>query len=304
MPGLLALFDPHSSDAIQQKGMTSQTKTGAVEGTGGTIRYLDWGGAGPPLILIHATGFLAALWRPIAEQLSNRFRVVAVDQRGHGDSDKPDDGYRFEAFAEDLQRVIEELSLQRPIVAGHSSGGTTIVAHAARHPGIIGRAVLIEPILPRPDWYVTPPGGRNNVSLAVGARKRRAVWDSRDEAYASYRQKKTFAGWRVDVLRLYVDEGMADREDGGVELKCPPEIEGKFFEAVSHTDPWPMIEKLTVPTLVLWGSASHLHARGLGDSLQAALPAARTVVVPNTTHFLPQERPDEVARLIDEFLAD
>jgi pimeloyl-ACP methyl ester carboxylesterase len=284
--------------------VASQTKKGAIQSDGATIRYLDWGGAGPPLILIHATGFLAALWRPIAEQLSLRFRVVAVDQRGHGDSDKPPDGYRFEAFADDLQRLIEELALDRPVVTGHSSGGTTIVAHAGRYPGVVGRAVLIEPILPRPDWYVTPPGGRNNLSLAAGARKRRAVWNSRDEAYASYRGKETFAGWRDDVLRLYVDEGMADRQDGAVELKCPPEIEGLFFEAVSHTDPWPMLARLTVPALVLWGSESHLHARGLGDSLQEALPTARSVVVPATTHFLPQERPEEVARLMGEFLAD
>ena len=284
--------------------MASQTKTGAVQSEGATIRYLDWGGAGPPLILIHATGFLAALWRPIAEQLSARFRVVAVDQRGHGDSDKPGEGYRFETFAEELQRVIEALGLDRPIVAGHSSGGTTIVAHAARYPGVLGRAVLIEPILPRPDWYVTPPGGRNNVSLAASARQRRAVWESRDEAYASYRKKETFAGWREDVLRLYVEEGTSEREDGQVELKCPPEIEGLFFEAVSHIDPWPMLSHLNVPALVLWGSDSHLHARGLGDRLQEALPSARTVVVPGTTHFLPQEQPDEVARLIGEFLAD
>ncbi|MCH8026194.1 MAG: alpha/beta hydrolase, partial [Chloroflexi bacterium] len=106
---------------------------GSFDSDGVTLRYLDWGGDGPPLILIHATGFLAALWRPIAERLSARFRVVAMDQRGHGESDKPPDGYRFDVFADDLQRLIEALELESPIAAGHSSGGTTIVVHAARH---------------------------------------------------------------------------------------------------------------------------------------------------------------------------
>ncbi len=285
---------------------------GAVDSGGTQIHYLDWGpdtsgqAAGPPLILIHATGFLAALWRPIAERLAGRFRVVAVDQRGHGDSPSPEGpaGYRFEAFADDLQAVIEALGLERPMCAGHSSGGTTIVVHAARHPGVISRAVLIEPILPRPEWFIQPPGGRNPNSLAEGARKRRAVWANRKEILRSYRRRETFRTWREDVLRLYVEEGTRLRDDGQVELKCPPEIEAQFFEAVSMLDPWPLLSKLDCPTLLLWGAESNLHGRGLDRHAQEAIPQARTVIVPGTSHFLPQERPDEVARLIEEFLAD
>ena len=87
-------------------------KRGKYQSEDASIHYLDWGGEGPPLILIHATGFLAALWQPIAEHLSSTFRVIAMDQRGHGDSDKPASGYTFELFADDLQRLIEELELE------------------------------------------------------------------------------------------------------------------------------------------------------------------------------------------------
>jgi pimeloyl-ACP methyl ester carboxylesterase len=289
-------------------------REGVVAGDGAQIHYLDWQGAGPPLVLIHATGFLAALWRPIAERLAGRFRVVAMDQRGHGDSPPAagPEGYRFEAFADDLQRLINTLELERPIAAGHSSGGTTIVVHAQRHPGVLQRAVLIEPILPRPEWYQRPPNGRNAHSLAEGARRRRAVWPSREELYESYRGKETFANWRADVLRLYVNEGTRDRDDGRVELKCAPHDEAMFFEAVAKTDAWPALAGLRCPALVLWGAESHLHARGpstssgqgLAEQVQEALPNGRTVVVPEAGHLLPQERPDEVARLIEEFLAD
>ena len=286
-------------------------REGHIDSAGTAIHYLDWGGSGPPLILLHATGFLAVLWSPIAEALAGRFRVVAMDQRGHGDSGKPPDGYRFDAFAADLQRLIEALELESPVATGHSSGGTTIVVHAAEHPGVIRRAVLIEPILPRPDWFAQPPDGRGPNSLAEGARKRRAVWPSTEAMFQSYRSRSPFETWREEVLRLYVEEGTGLRwENGqpdglsGVELKCPPEIEAQFFEAVRHVDPWPMLAKLECPTLLLWGGESHLHDRGLDRSVQDALPEARTVIVPGATHFLPQERPDEVARLIEEFLAD
>lgn len=281
-----------------------------VDADGVALHCLDWGqpaggpGAAPPLVLLHATGFLAALWRPIAERLANRFRVVAVDQRGHGESDKPAGGYTFEAFARDLQHVIEALELERPLAAGHSAGASTIVVHAAQHPGVIRRAVLIEPILPRQDWLANPPGGRNNHSLAEGARRRRAVWRDREEAFRSYRKKDTFRTWREDVLRLYVEEGLRERDDGQVELKCPPEIESAFFEAVRGPDFWSLLPQMQCPTLLIWGEESHLHGRGLDIDTQTALPRARTVVVPGTTHFLPQERPDEVARLMEEFLSD
>lgn len=284
-------------------------REGVIDSDGVAIHYLDWGGDGPPLILLHATGFLAALWRPIAERLAGRFRVVAVDQRGHGDSDKPPDGYRFEAFAADLQCLIEALELAGPLAAGHSSGGTTIVAHAAQHPGVVRRVVLIEPILPRPEWYVRPPGeglsGHNPNWLAEGARKRRAVWPGWEELFQAYRSRPTFETWREDVLRLYVREGTRlRRDDGQVELKCPPEIEGQVFDAVRYVDTWAMLAKLECPALVLWGGESHLHGFGLAEQLDEALPRSRTVVVPGATHFLPQERPDEVADLVQEFLAD
>jgi pimeloyl-ACP methyl ester carboxylesterase len=278
-------------------------RQGTVSNSDVRLNYLDWGGDGPPLVLIHATGFHAALWQPIAERLAERFRVVAVDQRGHGDSDNPPDGYRFETFAEDLQCVIEGLGLERPIAAGHSSGATTIVVHAAAHPGVIQRAVLIEPILPKQDWYTAPPGGRHASSLSEGARKRRPVWPSTAELFEAYRERDTFRTWREDQLRLYIEEGTFARDDGQVELKCPPEIESKFFDAVMLTDFWTLLPQIRMPSLVLWGPEGNLHGR-LADHVQEALPQARTTVVPNTSHFLPQERPDEVARLMEEFFSD
>ena len=284
---------------------------GTIDSDGTAIHYLDWGGDGPPLILIHATGFLAALWRQVAEALRSRFRVVAMDQRGHGDSAKPADGYRFEAFAADLQRLIETLELERPMAAGHSSGGTTIVMHANRYPGVIQRAVLIEPILPLRDWFSQPPeghpggreGGHHPNSMAEGARKRRAVWPSHQELFDSYRERETFRTWREDVLRLYVEQGTWERDDGQVELKCPPAIEAQFFDAVRHVDSEPMLAQMQCPTLLLWGGESHLRF-GLAQQVEEAIPRARSYAVPDTSHFLPQERPDEVARLIEEFLAD
>lgn len=282
---------------------------GSLDSDGTEIRYLDWGlppegpASPPPLVLIHATGFLAALWRPIAERLSRRFRVVAIDQRGHGHSGKPDTGYSFDTFADDLQRMIEALDLESPIAVGHSSGGTAIVAHAARYPGVIRRAVLIEPILPRPDWFQAKDGERTPFSMAEGARKRRAVWPSRDELFAAYGSRPAFESWEEESLRIYVDEGTRELPDGRVELLCPPELEARFFEAAASFDSDACLPKLACPTLVMWGAESHLRAR-MESFAAETLPNARSIAVAHTTHFLPQEDSDRVGRIMEEFLSD
>jgi pimeloyl-ACP methyl ester carboxylesterase len=86
-----------------------------------TLHYLDWGGPRPPALLLHATGFLAAIWGPIAEALSQRYRVLAFDQRGHGDSDKPPSGYHRLDFVADLRAFLDALELEGIVGIGHSA---------------------------------------------------------------------------------------------------------------------------------------------------------------------------------------
>ena len=275
---------------------------GTVDSGGVKLHYLDWGGTGPPLILLHATGFLAKLWQPIAEQLTDRYRVVAYDQRGHGDSDDVPDGYSFEQFAVDLQAVIEGLGLDQPpgspgasiSAAGHSGGASTIAVHAARYPGVIGRAVLIEPILPKREWMVGEANTR-----ADGARKRRAVWSSTNEMFESYRARPPFDTWRQDMLLIYIEEGTRRREDGQVELKCPPQLEALYYEAVRQADFWPLLAKVQCPTLFVWGENGDLRAR-MGEGLENEVPNSHTVSVPDTTHFLVMEKPDALAALLKD----
>src|SRR3990172_10551064 len=100
-----------------------EPKDGFVEANCIRLHYTEWGGAPPPVVLLHATGFLARLWEPIAIEMSARFHVYALDARGHGDSDKPvlsgvegpapAEGYGWEGLAADLPGFLDTLGLLR-----------------------------------------------------------------------------------------------------------------------------------------------------------------------------------------------
>ena len=204
---------------------------GYVDANGVRLHYLRWraadGGDLPPIVLLHATGFLARLWQPVAEALASRFDVFAYDTRGHGDSDKPPpdgENYHWRNLVADLHGFCDALGLRGVPIAGHSSGGAAAAYLAATHQEYVSRLILFEPII-FPAQFAPPEDRRNE--LAEGARKRRLVWRDAEEIVETYRTRPAFARWREDVLRLYADHGTFRREDGQVELKCPGRSRGR-----------------------------------------------------------------------------
>ncbi len=280
-------------------------REGYVSVNGLRLHYLEWPGDGPPLVIQHATGFLAWVYAPIAERLSSRYHVYAYDARGHGDSDKPADAYSWRDFASDLAAFLEALSLRDVLAVGHSLGAKSALVCAAQRPDLFAKVVAMEPpIFPLPDAGPDLPD--ELTGLIEGARRRRQVWPSREEIFRSYRQRPAFATWREDVLRLYVEHGTQGREDGQVELKCPPEAESLTFAggAQSADEIWRLLPRISCPTLLLVGAETGPLYRASAEEAARRIPGARLEAVPGTTHFLPMERPDAVARVIERFLVE
>jgi pimeloyl-ACP methyl ester carboxylesterase len=261
------------------------------------FHYLDFGGEGPTALLHHATGFHGWMWAPIAEALTRRYRVLALDARGHGDSDKPAGCYEWKQFVADLTGFIEMLHLGRVLGVGHSLGATTTAGAAAERPELFSAAVLLDPVLyPREYRRVSV---EDNPMAAI-ARRRRDVWNSHEQVFQSYRGRGAFAKWGDDLLRLYVQQGFAAFE-GGVRLKCPPSVEAQVFGMDMHIDGWEMMSRVQVPTLLMRGAESDKLSAKDADELVRLLPQGLLRTVPETTHTFPMEAPDEVARAILEF---
>jgi len=109
-----------------------------------TLRYRDWGGSGTPIVLVHGLASSLTIWNFVAPVLAERFRVLAIDQRGHGLSSKPEDGYGFEEVGADLEAFVELIGLERPVIVGHSWGGSVAVRFGVDYPEMTRGLVLVD----------------------------------------------------------------------------------------------------------------------------------------------------------------
>jgi pimeloyl-ACP methyl ester carboxylesterase len=261
----------------------------------------DFGGDGPPLLVCHATGFHAWCYEPMLRHLTDRYRCLGLDLRGHGDSLTPADlGPGWRGMADDVLVSLEALDLSGVFGVGHSMGGAAIVMAAARQPGSFRAAWLFEPILYPTAAPLHEPERRNH--MATAARRRRETFASRDEAYENYATKPPLDQVDPEALRAYVDHGFADTPSGAVTLKCRPEVEAAVFER-SDGEAFDALDRVTVPVAVAIGRDTNGPAE-LAPQAVARLPLGRLEPHPELSHFGPMERPAEVAQRVAAFFAE
>ncbi len=270
-----------------------------AQADGVSIRIHHLGGTGPLLLCVHATGFHGRVWEPFVPCLREHYSVVALDNRGHGDSDKPDDGYDWPRFGEDVLAVIDHLEASDVVGVGHSAGATALVFAEASRPGTFSRLVLMDPTLLPPEFRSVAPSGFNPMSEQ--ARRRRAIWNSTDEMMERLRSGTPLASWREDFLRAYVTYGTSPLADGTVQLKCPPDIEAQVYAGAPAHDGWDRLADISCPMLVLTGNSSHLWAGGRSEQLASQVRNGRVEVIEGG-HFFPMENPDDTCERVRSFL--
>lgn len=127
-----------------------------VDLSAGTFSYRDSGGSGSPTVLLHAMGRSAADWSPVFDRMPTRFRLLALDMRGHGSSCRTTE-YSFEAMRDDLEEFADALGLDRFNLIGHSMGATASILFAQRWPSRIVRLVLEDTPPPSGNEEMPPP---------------------------------------------------------------------------------------------------------------------------------------------------
>ncbi|MDQ4134181.1 MAG: alpha/beta hydrolase [Actinomycetota bacterium] len=253
----------------------------------------DLGGTGPPLLLAHATSFCGRSLEPLADGLRSRFRCWAFDARGHGDTETPAGlEYRWPGLADDALAVLDALGLDDVYGFGHSGGAAGLLLAEARRAERFRALYCFEPIV-WPDPAFAETRARR---LADGARRRRASFLSRDDAYANYAAKPPFSEFDPRALQAYLDHCLVDAGDGSLTLKCTPDDEARLYLAAPR-DGFPSLGQVGCPVVV--ARAGRQSALGeVADRQVDALPRARLQEWPDLTHFGPLEDPDAVAAAV------
>ena len=258
-----------------------------------TVFVHDLGGAGAPLVLVHAAGLHGMVFGPLARHLGARFHSVAPDLRGHGDTPVPHGSeVDFYGMAADVLAAVDDLGLERPYGFGHSTGGTALLLAELIRPGTFAALYCYEPILLAAD----PPLGRDPDNwLAAQTRMRRATFPSREDALRHLQSRPILNTLDPEALQAYVDHGLKDAEGGGVELKCRPEDEATVYETATAHDAWGRLPEIACPVTVASGSESEVCPPPRALAFARRLAHGRLVELPDLGHLAPVERPREVA---------
>ena len=262
-----------------------------VRANGIRHHYLEWGDpSNPPVLMLHATGLCAWPWKPMARQLARTHRVLAFDQRGHGDSDKSDKGYRFEYAGEDLAAIVVTMDLDRPRVIGHSSGGLAAIIASNLMPGLLGKAVLVETRVSNAS-ATEPP--QDLVRRAERTRMKRSVWESRDAMRGAYRTRPAFKDWQDEAFEQFISGGTRLIAGGRAELKCHPETEATFYGMRDALPIEECLRRLTGDWLLLladYPGCQRAEDPGI-IRFKELVGGARVRPMGRGSHFLPMEYP-------------
>jgi pimeloyl-ACP methyl ester carboxylesterase len=256
------------------------------------LHYLDWGGAGrPPLVLIHGLDRTAHTFDHLAPHFTSRYHVIALEMRGHGDSDwDPAARYLVEDHARDLEALVEQLDLRDVVLWGNSTGGRVVQVYAGMHPERVSR-VVAEDVGPERPRQIADSYARRVEQESQG-------WSDAEELIAQLR--KTNPRMPEANIRTWVRSGTRLREDGRLVWKRDPNL-SKGFVA---TDLWRFVGRIEAPILYVLGGASSIVAPDTQERLRTTLPRLQIVTMPGLGHYPSDERPAELLAIVDRFLEE
>lgn len=262
--------------------MTWTQRTVVREGV--RISCRDWGGSGSPVVLLHGLAGHAGEWDGLARNLGPRYRIVAVDQRGHGASERRPRDVSRAAYVADAVAVIAQLGLHRPVPAGQSLGGHTALLTASAHPGLLRGLVLVE---------AGPGRADPNVPAEIGA-----MLDAWPTPFPSRRAAVEFFGGGA------VGEGWAgglEERDGGWWPRFDRDVMVAALTENARRSFWDEWASITCPALAVLGQSGIVPAQETEAMLQQR-PETVALSVPGAGHDVHLERPEVLQQVLREFL--
>jgi pimeloyl-ACP methyl ester carboxylesterase len=247
-------------------------------------------GDGPAVVLVAGFGLDSQVWDRQVRQLASRHRVVCIDQRGHGRSDKTLDGYSIEQLGDDLVTALKRLDVGRCVLVGWSFGGQVAFRVAARNPGLVERLVLVGSNGVRASRSDGFPFGRTPEAMVKAL-----VADERRD--------------RLAARRSTVASGFATPPDPhlldwlvGISLQMPSWSAVACYDAMLTADLLAELPSVRQPVLQIIGAADPVHSANGARWLAERLADARVVEIANCGHYPMFEAADGFDAALTGFL--
>ncbi|WP_413991159.1 alpha/beta fold hydrolase [Labrys okinawensis] len=234
------------------------------------------------LVFLHYYGGSSRTWAKVIAALPQSHHTIAIDHRGWGESDAPASGYGLADLADDAQGVIEALDLKRYVLIGHSMGGKVAQLLASRRPKGLAGLVLVASS--PPPAMAVPPEAREAMARAYATRES--------------------IGMAIDQMLTAKVLSPEDREQVIEDsLRGAPQAKAAWPWSTSLEDITGDVAAIDVPTIVIAGELDRVDSVDLlKKELLPRIPHAALHVVPGTGHLSPLESPEEVAKLVEDFI--
>jgi 4,5:9,10-diseco-3-hydroxy-5,9,17-trioxoandrosta-1(10),2-diene-4-oate hydrolase len=256
------------------------------------LHYLE-AGRGAPVVLLHGLGGDGSRWAPNIDPLAKDFHVLALDQIGFGQSDKPLANYHTGMLSEFLVGFLKEVGVQKASLVGNSMGAGVALYTAAKHPQVVDRIVLADG-----GGFRSPTAGAP-APPTPEALHRRQIQNSvtREETREFFRI--LFHDKSLVTDRM-VDDQLQMRLRSAFTITKIQEAGEKGIGSLTEAD----VRAVKAPTLVVWGKYDELANPAGADRLEKTIPGSKKVIIDNCGHMPQLEKADEFNRLVREFLSE
>ena len=254
------------------------------------LHYVQWGDASaPPMVLLHGLQDCARSWDVFASAMCHDYNVVALDHRGHGDSERAaPDRYRLDDYIEDVKALVEALSLRDIVLVGHSAGGRNAFLYTVRHPETVRALVIVD----------IDPDAANPESASMFRRYKAESdeWGSLDAVIERLRSRQPSS---TDEMLAHQARHMTRPAPSG---KRVWKRDRRLVEAYERPDLWAEWSRIECPTLIARGRQSNLLTHEVAVRMREAIPRARLAELEGGGHWFYQELPGPFEATVRWFL--
>lgn len=259
------------------------------------FHWVEWGEASAPAIVaLHGISAMCRIWDPLGRALQDRYRVIALDQRGHGDTSWPaEPDYSTEDYVGDLEAIVEHLGLDRFALIALSMGGMNAMAYAAKHPDRVTRLVAVD-IRPAVNAAKRPNREQDRRTAEAG----HGVFPSLEAAFIA---RKFMHPYTPDEsIRHHVKHLLKQLPGGQWTNKHDPRVS-------YHWKPrnlWAELPNIDMPVLIVRGGQSYVLSGDVAEEMRAAFPNAQLVSIDAAGHTVPEDQPQAFIDAVEAFFGD